>query len=219
MKKLIFTAFLLFTLSVNFYSQNIENVFSAFIGEECIKFDDISEKEWKYAKYIFSKIDPPFYDMDREIQIKDSINSFWFDKVFTRKEGNSYSLDFNKVKKEAAKVDDSNIPEVKEFIFIGMKIPMLEKAKSITSLEMNNCSDDLKNKFWKEFESIKSSYETLVSRGENNEKNLIMKNKGDSFSEIIVLSQSNESSTNLMWLKGTFDITDITPPKDYNEND
>jgi len=216
MKKIVFIV-ILSMFSLTAFSQKLETVISAFVGEECVKYDDISEKEWKYAKYIFSKIDPPFYDKDRVVQIKDTVNSFWFDKIFTRKEGNSYSLDFDKIREEAAKTNDSDIPEVEEFIFIGMKMPMLEKAKSITSLEMNNCNADLKDKFWKELESIKPSYEILVSVGEDHEKDLVIKNKGDSFTEIILISQNSESSINLIWLKGAFNITDITPPKDYNE--
>lgn len=216
MKKLLFTV-ILSVISLLAFSQKVEDVISAFAGEKCVKLDDISEKEWKYAKYVFSKIDPPFYDMDMVEQIKDTANSFWFDKVFTRKEGNSYSLDFDKVKKEAAQVNDSDIPEVKEFIFIGMKMPMLEKAKSIISLEMNNCGADLMDRFLNEFENIEPLYELLAANGEGRNKSLVMKNKGDSFTEIILLSQESESSINLMWLKGAFDITDITPPKDYSE--
>lgn len=215
MTKLIFTS-LLFVLSLGVFSQKIENVISSFAKEECVKYEALNEDEWKFAKYVFSKIDPPFYNLEQSEQVKDTINSIWFNKAFTYND-NGYSLDLGKIKLETSRINISDIPDVNDFVFIGMKMPMLEKAKSITSLEMNNCSTKLTDKFRKEFENIKTSYEVLVSEEENNEINLIMKNQGDSFTEIILFSQDGKSSIHCMWLKGAFDITDIAPPKDYNE--
>lgn len=216
MKKLFFTT-LLSILSVSIFSQTIEQLFSMFASDGCSKLEVLDEDEWKFAKYVFSRIDPLFYDMDRTEQIKDSVNSTWFNKVFTYND-NGYSLDFEKVKAEASKVNHTDIPQVNEFIFIGMKMPILEKAKSISSLEMNNCNIELKDKFWQEIEAIKPFYEILVGQQSDKDKNLIMKSKQEEpFPEIIIAAQNDDSSINLLRLQGTFHLSDITPSEEYNE--
>lgn len=217
MKKLFLTI-ILSTLSAYIFPQSVDNIIANFAGQECAQFNNINEEEWKYAKYVFSKIAPPFYDLEQTEQIKDSINNFWFEKVFTYKNEDSYSLDFAKIKTEAAQVNLSDIPDVNEFIFIGMKIPLLEKAHTITHLELKDCPIQIKNNFRQEFEKVKEFYEVLIATKDEDTEVTILKNKDtNSFSELIMLEQSDPSHINLMKLTGSFDISDISAPKDYDE--
>jgi len=213
MKKCLFIT-VLFFISICLFAQKADEVINEFANLECSKHYDLNEKEWSYAKYAFSMINPSFYEKDRDGQGKDTESSAWFDKVFTRKEDDSYSLDFEKVKKEAANTQTSDIPEIYEFSFIGMKMPLLEKAKTITSLEFKECSNETINDFTQKIEDLKSDYEVLVEHKNNDNVNIIMKNKDvDSFTELIIFDKHENTSANLMKLKGSFDISDITPPK------
>ena len=216
MRKILLLALLSTISVVNIFPQSIEDVIAFFSNREYSKVETLNEKEWKYAKFVFSKIDPSFYNEKAEIQLKDTLNNYWFDKVFTRKteNSNSYSLDFDKVKAGAAKITLSDIPEVEEFIFIGMKMPILEKARSITHLELKNYKDNERNTFWDEIDKIKSSYEILISKNEGNEKAMIMKNKEKgSFSQIIMIDETDDSSIDVVCMKGSFDASVLTPPK------
>ncbi len=214
MKKISLVVLLLTISMINVFSQSVEDVIASFSNREYSKVEALNENEWKYAKFVFSKIAPSFYEAKAEMQLKDTLNSFWFDKVFTRKanNNNSYSVDFDKVKTEAAKVTLSDIPEVNEFVFIGMKMPILEKAKSITHLELNNYNENAKSEFWNEIDKMKSSYEVLISTNEDSERSMIMKNKGEeSFSEIIMIDETDESTIDLVWMKGSFDGSVLAP--------
>ncbi|MDL2215211.1 DUF4252 domain-containing protein, partial [Dysgonomonas sp. OttesenSCG-928-M03] len=147
---------------------------------------------------------------------KDTISAPWFDKIFTRRKGENYSLDFKKIRIETAKANISDIPDTKEFVFIGMKIPLLEKARSIIHLELENCSDDIKNKFREQIKHIKTSYDVLtIWSSDNNEDSiLMMKNKEpEPFTELIIAELGE--TPYLVRFKGTFDISDISAPKDY----
>lgn len=216
MKNALFTV-LLFMISLSIFSQRAEDIFSAFNNQECVKSEAINEDEWKFARYAFSNISASFYEKNKSEQQKDTINSNWFNKVFTYNE-NGYSLDFEKIKTGAAKINSSEIPDVKEFIFIGMQMPILQSATSITSLKLRNCGEELKDKFDEKFNSIKPFYDILISQELDSEKNIVMKNKEDEpFSEVILLSQIGESYIDLVYLKGTFYLSDITPPKDSDD--
>lgn len=217
MNKCLFTTALFF-ISICLFAQKADSVINEFANLECSKYHNLSEKEWSYAKFVFSKINPQFYDLDRINQEKDSASCAWFDKVYTRGEGNNYSLDFEKIQKEAAKVQASDIPEIKEFDFIGMKMPLLEKAKTITAIEFEGCPIEIMNDLTKKVEALKSSYEVLVELKNNDEINLIMKEKdADSFNELIIFDMDENTSANLLRLKGSFEISDITPPNEYKE--
>lgn len=217
MKKCLFTLILFFT-SICFFAQNVDSLINTFVNLDCSKYHKLNEVEWSYAKFAFSNINPSFYNLSRIDQEKDTISSVWFDKVFTRGDRDYYSLDFEKVQKEAAKVIASDIPEVKEFSFIGMKMPLLEKAKSITSLELNKCSTETIDDFTQKIEDLKSFYEILVEQRDNKYLSLIMKNKeANSFYELIIFDKNEDTSANLLKMEGSFDISDITPPNDYKE--
>lgn len=215
MKKLLFTI-TLFATSLAVFSQKVEDIIAAFECQECSVSEYLDDKDWQYARYVFSQIDPPFYDMNKAEQLKDTVNGIWFDKVFTRKEGESYSLDFEKVKKEAALVNIADIPEVNEFIFIGMKIPLLEKTRSIKHLSIEDCSKEVKDRFRTEAKKIIGSYEILANVRDNESETFVMKNKdSDSFHELVILELGED--LNLVKMEGIFDISDLSAPKDYNE--
>jgi len=97
-------------------------------------------------------------------------------------------------------------------------MPILEKAKTIASLELKGCSTEIAENLLQKIDAIKSSYEVLVEQKNDNHISLIMKNKDtSSFTELIIFDQSKNTFTNLVKLTGSFDISDIIPPKEYNE--
>jgi len=73
------SAILLFTISICLFAQKADDVINKFVNLECSKYHSLNQKEWSYAKFVFSKIDSSFYDLDREEQIKDTASCTWFD--------------------------------------------------------------------------------------------------------------------------------------------
>jgi len=217
MKKLTFIIILL-SFSILAFSQKVEDFISHFANQECCQIDYVNEDEWRYAKYVFSNIDPPYYDLDRDQQIRDTVNSFWFDQVFLRREGdsNNYSLNFRKVKESAARADVANVPEIKEFVFIGMKIPLLEKAKTIQQMDLEDCWSEVKESFRNEARKLADHYTVITSVKDDESDILLLKNKEeDSFYELIMIELGQEP--HLLRMEGIFEMSDISAPKDYNE--
>ncbi len=214
--KPILSVILLFSTYIFIHSQNLDEIVSIFSTSECSKVESANEKEWKYARYLLSKIEPSFYDLNRTSQERDTISSLWFDKIFTRGKGENYSLDFNKIREEAANVNISDIPDIKKFTFIGMKIPLLENTQSIIHIELEDCPNELKNKFREQIKRVKDHYEVLTDLRSDEDKILMMRNKQpEPFTELIIVELGE--SPYLVKLKGVFDISDISAPKEYNE--
>lgn len=207
-------------ITTAFAQRNVADVIDSFSNREYSKVESLNENEWKFARFVFSKIDHLYHDADAVTQLKDTLTTFWFDKVFKRNidNPNSYTLDFEKVRAEAAKESLTDIPDITEFSFIGMKMPILEKTKSITHLELGECDKNIKSMFWAQIDKIRPSYELLVSTNEDNHKTMILKNKEkDLFSEFIMIDETGDSSIDLVWLKGLYDGSELTPPKDHDE--
>lgn len=213
MKKILFIALLL-TTSIYIYGQKIDDIISSFSNQQCSLLNNLNENEWKYTRYVLSKIEPSFYELKRENQNNDIVSNAWFNKIFTRGKGENYSLDFNKVRIEASKVDVSDLPDIREFVFIGMKISLLKKTNSITYLELGNCPANTQNNFREQIQQIKDSYEVLTDLKDDDTRMFMMKNKEpDSFHELIIIEYGKEPY--LVRLKGKFSISDLSAPEKY----